>query len=182
MDWSPRGDALVTGSFHKHVGLWKVVSEQPFQLSLVCLWREHESLVNGVRFSPCGTCVAAASNNGTVRVWSVDTLEPLHVLDGQDGIEWAVAFEPEGRLMATAGSDQIIRIRDWRGERIEREWPAHESEIWTLDYDSTGRFLGSGSLDGSVAIWWAANRELVPAPDPRPRRPSPEHGCGPRGQ
>jgi WD40 repeat protein len=76
----------------------------------------HREAVNRVAFSPDGSSLATASNDGTVRVWNVATGEPkMPPLDHGDAVQ-VVAFSADGALIASATVDTIHLWRADDGE------------------------------------------------------------------
>src|SRR5262249_17489971 len=59
--------------------------------------------------SPDGTHAAAADGR-TVRVWNVTTGERLPAFQGQTGPIAAIAFSPDGAVMATVGTDGVVHV------------------------------------------------------------------------
>jgi len=137
----------------------------------ICLWdlttgkelrRLGRRSVGGhMAFSPNGKLLASAGcEDATVRVWNVHTGEELHVLvkhhqvasNGQsDGHAAGVAFSPDGKLLATSGGDQLIRL--WNvdsGDEIDR-W---KSEVYVdaIAFSSDGKRL-AGAGGAKVVVW-----------------------------
>lgn len=56
-----------------------------------------------------GALVAAAAEDGSVRLWDAATGELVRVIDG-DGALRTVAFSPDGSRLATAGDAGVIRV------------------------------------------------------------------------
>src|SRR5262249_52866441 len=76
----------------------------------------------------------------------------------------AVAFSPDGRLLASAGNDLAIRIWDVAARTLAGP-PSIQHEGWinSLAFSSDGLLLASGSQDGTARIDYV--KSLLDAPD-----------------
>jgi WD40 repeat protein/DNA-binding SARP family transcriptional activator len=77
----------------------------------VAVLTEHTLVIQDLAFSPDDHLLAAASLDGTARIWDAHTGRPLRVLEHPDGVE-NVAFSPDGRSVATLDFAGVIRIWD----------------------------------------------------------------------
>jgi WD40 repeat protein/tRNA A-37 threonylcarbamoyl transferase component Bud32 len=66
-----------------------------------------------IAFSPEG--ILANGSGKEVRLWQVESGERLCNLSGHTGNVTAIAFSPDGKMLATGGWDRMIKI--WEGER-----------------------------------------------------------------
>ena len=72
----------------------------------------HKGEVNGVAFSPDGTRLATASDDGTARIWDTATGTTITTLTGHTNAVLGVTFSPDGTRLATASADGTARIWD----------------------------------------------------------------------
>lgn len=54
-----------------------------------------------------------------------------------------VAFHPTFSLLASASEDTTVKIWDWETGSFERTLKGHTREVWGVDFDSKGSFLGA---------------------------------------
>jgi transcription initiation factor TFIID subunit 5 len=66
---------------------------------------------------------------------------------------YALAFHPEGRILASAGDDAKIILWDLGSGRKIKTLTGHIKPIWSLDFSQDGSVLASGSADNTVRIW-----------------------------
>jgi WD40 repeat protein len=122
----------------------------------------------GVAFSPGGDRLAASGDDG-VRLWTVPgfrqiraalreavavTIEPGRLI--RHAIDYAVravAFGPDGRTLAAAGSDGAIELLDPRTLRATRRLVGHTGRVAAVAFSPDGRVLASAGEDGTVRLW-----------------------------
>jgi len=88
-----------------------------------------------------------------IELRSAWTGQLIRVFDGHNDFVIAAAFSPDGTIMASSGSDGVIRLWDVAAGNEIGQLLGHESEANTLSFDPSGEQLVSSSGDGIVRIW-----------------------------
>ena len=70
----------------------------------------HNGWVYSVSFSPEGQTLASGSDDGTVRLWDVNTGNLLHTLTAHRGSVYSVSFSPDGRTLASGSFDHTVLL------------------------------------------------------------------------
>jgi WD40 repeat protein len=99
--------------------------------------------------------------------------ESLHIFDLKKqclsySVPWNVsanhstmAYSPDGKYLAVAGSRGKIQIWGVDEKKEIGTLIGHTDHVGKIAFDSSGRFLASGSSDKSVKLWDVRKRELV---------------------
>lgn len=124
----------------------------------------HSAKVENVLFTPAGDRLISISDDKTIRVWNANTAELIkkfetQIGDGPEGMLYASALSPDGKLLAVAGypvasekENYIVIIDLIKGVQVNSA-VGHTNVINSLDFSSTGGLLVSGSDDGTVKVW-----------------------------
>jgi WD40 repeat protein len=114
--------------------------------------------------SPDGRLLAVAeaavhTQDRQVSLWEVATGREVGRLGGHLGLIRALAFSPDGRLLATgaddrpSGRDPSLRIWDVASGRPLRRLDPHPSGVAALAFSPDGARLASAGEDGTALIW-----------------------------
>jgi WD40 repeat protein/tetratricopeptide (TPR) repeat protein len=117
-----------------------------------------------VSFSPDGRSVAAGFGQylgqflgddvGKVKIWDVASGQERATFTGPPGGVNKIAFHPDGRLLAAAGSG-VTQIWDIVAGAKVRDLVGHDRWITSVAFSRDGRWLATGGWDRTVKLWKA---------------------------
>jgi RNA polymerase sigma factor (sigma-70 family) len=127
------------------------------------------------------TTLALGVADGGASLWDLATgkkraLDTDHVAKERSkyagtNVEWqftgtvAVAFAPDGKTLATAGRDGVVKLWDVTSCRYLRSLERHYSWPEALAWSRDGRIVVSASRDGVIRLWDAATgKDICPQP------------------
>jgi WD40 repeat protein len=87
--------------------------------------------------------------------WKID--ENIYSSFGEEesGPVWRVAFDPEGRFVAAATADSVVRLWPWPLTDSDRavQLRGHLGSVFAVDINPQNRTVASASLNGTIRLW-----------------------------
>ncbi|MAK62585.1 MAG: hypothetical protein CMK09_16565 [Ponticaulis sp.] len=120
----------------------------------------HILWVSSVAFSPDGRTVLTGGGR-TVRLWSVETGEPLHTLTDHESNVMSVAFSPDGRTVLTGSEDKTARLWSVETGKTLHTLTGLEDYVSSVAFSPDGRTMLTGSGDGTARLWSVETGETL---------------------
>ncbi|HNH81203.1 MAG TPA: AAA-like domain-containing protein [Acidobacteriota bacterium] len=175
--FSGDGKILAAGTGYQFPTGRQIVTEEP---GTVFLWdvlsrREIAALhgfthpVWAVAISPDNRFLATATGDGhrfitqskpqrasdinTLKVWDLATLQEVPLFKDHRIPVWAVAFSPDGQMLAVGGGGNVVIVYDVdTGQRLF-ELKGHTNDINSIAFSPDGKRLATGSDDQTIRLW-----------------------------
>jgi len=122
-----------------------------------------EGKINAVHFSPDGKRLVTASGitglKGVAVIWDLETGKKVREIGGEAhrDILFDAEFSPDGKLLATAGYDRVIRLWEVETGHYVRKFPSHNGAVYDLAFSPDGGVLASASGDATGKVWDVAS-------------------------
>lgn len=159
--FNPDGTRLVAGTREDGLRLWDTATRK-------LVWSVPAKDTVRAAFSPDGRTLATGGWNarllfrdastGAERFGASVIADPNR---GGPGFINAIAFAPDGKLVATTHHDGFIRLWDAVDGKLRLKLTGHEDVVFPARFSPDGKWLASGSLDCTVRLWEVATGKEV---------------------
>ncbi|WP_224242296.1 caspase family protein [Hyalangium gracile] len=180
LEFSPDGARMASASRDGTVRLWDATTGRALPWGM-----KHEGPVKTVAFSGDGKRLATGGEDTTARVWDVETGkellklahpalscdEPIGVaqesceqphMAGTPAAVESVRLSPDGRRLATATLDGVVRLWDTQSGRLVLDQP-QATRIRSMVFTPDGQGLAIANSEPVVSIWEAETGRDLPS-------------------
>jgi WD40 repeat protein len=127
--------------------------------------KESKTWVTSVAFAPDGNRLASGGGHtlilkpGEVKVWDLSSGKALATLEGHSSTVWSVAFDTEGKRLASASYDKQVKVWDVVASKEIATLKGHANWITSVVFSPDGSLIATGSEDATAKLWKAATGE-----------------------
>jgi hypothetical protein len=159
--YSPDGVLLATADRANGLFVWEADTARQY-LDL----RGHTAPVCGLAWRPDSNVLASCSQDGTVKLWEMLEGKTAKSWNAHGGGVQSVEYTHDGRL-ATVGRDKTAKLWDGDGKQL-RQFPGFPEPALEVALTHDGNRVVAGDWSGQVAMWQAADGQLVGNLPPNP--------------
>ncbi|MFQ5733609.1 MAG: WD40 repeat domain-containing serine/threonine protein kinase [Planctomycetaceae bacterium] len=160
--FTPDGRQLVTGGNGKRVRFWNAADGNPNGNSIV-----NPNSVYSLAISPKADYLLTSTMQGAAYRWNLRTRRqlPPPLRHGNDGRRRAsvdrLAISPDGRWIATGGSDKTVRLWDATTGKPQHAPLTMSENVRSLQFTRDGNVLVVGGGDDTVRRWDVKSGKLL---------------------
>ena len=149
------GQSIAFGTSAGTIFIWNLAKSE-----LATSLQAHKSPVLCIASSPDGKTWASASDEG-IMFWNADG-KPLGGMHGEKGAVSALAFSPDGQLLASNTSGMEIVLWDGKSQKLlDTPFIGHAGRVNSLAFSPDGKKLAAGDADEKVILWDVDTRTRI---------------------
>ena len=164
VSFHPNGKMLLTGSSDGTAKLWD--SDRAIELVTFNPIGSESSVKNNqvepiqdLNFSPDGNLIVTAKKT-MISLWDLQGKLLANAIAHNNDV-YRVSFHPDGKQLATSGSDQTVKLWQIGGQikelnreiQLVRTFKSNSNDVLSLNFSADGRRLAFGSEDNSIQIF-----------------------------
>eukprot|EP00828_Plagiopyla_frontata_P009038 TRINITY_DN14609_c0_g1_i4.p1 TRINITY_DN14609_c0_g1~~TRINITY_DN14609_c0_g1_i4.p1 ORF type:complete len:313 (-),score=17.68 TRINITY_DN14609_c0_g1_i4:477-1415(-) len=113
----------------------------------------HRGAITMVRLHPAYSLLASSSEDGTIKLWDLETGQFERSLKGHTQSVICIAFHSKGEQLISGSADLTIKIWELSGFQCIRTLYGHEHSISHVEFVGNGDRIISASRDCNIRIW-----------------------------
>ncbi len=160
---------LISVSHDKTIRFWDLATYSPIRVLRPPIGRGWVGELYSASLSPDGTCLAVSgytapegTNDHSILLISLPDGKLIRRLKGNTLPVQDIAFSPNGRWLAAAGTDGVLRLWETLSWHLEKSLPGHSARIDSLAWHPDSSRLVTGSWDTTCRFWNVNDGTSIP--------------------
>jgi len=151
---TPDGKTLITSGYDGKIIVWNTAEKKPQQTI------EKKGWIRRLALSPDGKYFAAGMEDGSVILFETEGPKELKTVKAHEAAVYDVSFSPDGATLATASTDKLAKLWDWKAEMPaeKAKLEGHSDAVWAVAFAKDGS-LATASADRKIKLWTAEGKE-----------------------
>ncbi|PQO37035.1 hypothetical protein C5Y96_07710 [Blastopirellula marina] len=151
VQFAPNDQVLATADYSGKIHFWDVATGKLLRESPT---RKGQTFA----FSPDGKTMAIGGHyNQAIALWDLKNHREIRELPQS---AWALAFSSDGKMLASAGQDKIVRLWNANTGELIHEMKGHQSQLYAVAFSPNNRTLASAGGSGrraddkEIRLWY----------------------------
>lgn len=129
LEVAPNDQYVATGGKDKVVNLWALRGKKVYKEGVL---KGHRRAITSLAFSKVERVLASASNDGTIRLWSLVSLNCIKTLQADRVAVLQVALFNKGTQAVTTNAEGVMRVWALGAGEVVWSGEVHEDKVWAL--------------------------------------------------
>uniref|UniRef100_A0A8C3D8T2 WD repeat domain 90 n=1 Tax=Corvus moneduloides TaxID=1196302 RepID=A0A8C3D8T2_CORMO len=117
------------------------------------LMRSHKDSVLGFSVEGRWKLIATVSQDNTIRVWDLTSMQQLYDFSAAEETPCTVAFHPSWKILACGFDSGVVRTFSLAASDLLLEHKQHRAAITGLTFSPDGNLMFSSCLQGTLALY-----------------------------
>jgi len=151
--FSPDANLVASVSWDKTIRIWEIATGKS-----IAVLTGHQLLVRTILWGK-NNLLYTGGDDKVIRIWGMETegdftkWKELSTLSGHKAFVMFLAFSPDQQRIASASSDNTIKVWDLKESKEIATLAEHKGMVWAVAFSPDGKFLASASGDKTLRIW-----------------------------
>jgi WD40 repeat protein len=154
--------ALTVGVYYFHGLILSAAENQWSQkMSLSKTITGDSNFANPVAITPDGKTLASGGEDGTIRLWNLQTGELKNTFKGLTSAVYVLFFSPDGQALASGSADESIKLWNLQTGGLIHTLSERTKGISAMTITPDSQILVSGDRVGTIEFWNITNGQRI---------------------